>query len=66
MTHYLLQSTLYDLQAPPQHSIQRKRRPELWPMIWARKICNRLEEGIIKANEFKEHFNEHPEGIIFI
>lgn len=64
MTHYMLQTILYDLLPPAQHSIYRKRTPELWPLIYARKICNRLDSGIVA--DIKEHFNENQEGIVFI
>jgi hypothetical protein len=64
MTHYMLQTILYDLLPSAQHSIYRKRTPELWPLIYARKICNRLDSGIVA--DIKEHFNENQEGIVFI
>ena len=51
-----LQDLLYPLIPHKYQSRKRKLRPELWPSIWARKILQRLNEGILDS--FKEHFNE--------
>ena len=51
-----LQDLLYPLMPHKYQSWKRKRRPELWPAIWARKIVQRFNEGILDS--YKEHFNE--------
>ena len=51
-----LQDLLYPLMPHKYQSRKRKLRPELWPAIWARKILQRFNEGILDS--YKEHFNE--------
>ena len=51
-----LQDLLYPLMPHKYQSRKRKLRPELWPLIWARKILQRFNEGILDS--YKEHFNE--------
>ena len=51
-----LQDLLYPLMPHKYQSWKRKHRPELWPAIWARKIVQRFNEGILDS--YKEHFNE--------
>ena len=48
-------SLLYDLQPTQFQNYPRQRRPELWPLIWARKITHRVDSCLI--TQFRDVYN---------